>query len=170
MSNSSKTDKNPNGKLSIFFCGGVDSVTGANFILQGADSNGVMRKIGFDCGMRAIYLAKKGSYDAARVVGLISSVRQYGSLHLNGFNTVNRTTLDYFWQDFRGIRMERMKRRMFDAYRRRSWFYPPHKRRPFVLNAEELATIYHFPGQVAATPTLQKIESKKGEPPFDLPV
>jgi metallo-beta-lactamase family protein len=51
MSNNSKLDKNPHGKLSIFFCGGVDSVTGANFILQGPDSNGVMRKIGFDCGM-----------------------------------------------------------------------------------------------------------------------
>ena len=127
-------------------------------------------KTGFDCGMRAIYLAKEGSYDAARVVGLINSVRQYSSLHLNGFTTTNRTTIDYPWQDFRGLRIEHLKRRMFDAYRRRSWFHPPHQRRPFVLNGEELATIYHFPGQVAATPTLQKIESKKGEPPVDLPL
>lgn len=127
-------------------------------------------KIGFDCGLRAIYLAKTGSYDAARVVGLINSVRQYSSLHLNGFTTFNRTTVDYPWQDFRGLKLEWWKRRMFDAYRRRSWFHPPHKRKPFVLNGEELATIYHFPGQVATTPTLKKIESKKGEPPIDLPI
>ncbi len=127
-------------------------------------------KIGFDCGLRGIYLAKQGFYDAARVVGLINSVRQYSSLHLNGFSTFNRTTIDYPWQDFRGLRIEWLKRRMFDAYRRRSWFHPPHKRRPFVLNGEELATIYHFPGQVATTPTLKKIESKKGEPPVDLPI
>lgn len=128
-------------------------------------------KIGFDCGMRAVYLAKKGSYDAARVVGLVNSVQQYSSLHLNGFNIVNPTRLNYpYWQDFRGRRLEWMKRRMFNAYRRRSWFHPPYKRKPFVLNGEELATIYHFPGQVAATPTLKKIESKKGEPPVDLPV
>ncbi|MBI4136047.1 MAG: hypothetical protein HY481_00640 [Candidatus Vogelbacteria bacterium] len=127
-------------------------------------------KIGFDCGMRGIYLAKQGSYDASRVVGLINSVRQYSSLHLNGFSTFNRTTIDYPWQDFRGLRIEWLKRRLFDAYRRRSWFHPPHKRRPFVLNGEELATIYHFPGQVATTPTLKKIESKKGEPPVDLPI
>ena len=127
-------------------------------------------KIGFDCGMRAVYLAKEGSYDASRVVGLLSSVKQYGSLHLNSFKAMNRTSFDYPWQDFRGIRLEHKKRVIFDAYRRRSWFHPPHKRTPFVLNAEELATIYHFPGQVAATPTLQKIESKRGEPPADLPV
>lgn len=38
-------------KLSIAFCGGVGSVTGANFILQGPDNNNVIRKIGFDCGL-----------------------------------------------------------------------------------------------------------------------
>lgn len=37
--------------LSIAFCGGVGSVTGANFILQGPDTNGKDRKIGFDCGI-----------------------------------------------------------------------------------------------------------------------
>ncbi|MEK7585276.1 MAG: hypothetical protein AAB455_02090 [Patescibacteria group bacterium] len=126
-------------------------------------------KIGFDCGMRAVYLAKKGSFDASRIVGLLNCVKQYNSLHLNGFSAMNRTSLDYPWQDFGGRRLEWMKRKMFDAFRRRSWFHPPHKRKPFVLNGEELATIFHFPGQVAATPTLAKIESKKGEPPVDLP-
>ncbi|MEI8062118.1 MAG: MBL fold metallo-hydrolase [bacterium] len=37
--------------LSINFCGGVGAVTGANFILQGPDKNGVERKIAFDCGL-----------------------------------------------------------------------------------------------------------------------
>ncbi len=37
--------------LSINFCGGVGAVTGANFILQGPDTNGVERKIAFDCGL-----------------------------------------------------------------------------------------------------------------------
>jgi hypothetical protein len=39
-----------------------------------------------------------------------------------------------------------------------------------VMNVEELATIFHFPGEVATTPTLEKIESKRGEPPIDLPI
>jgi hypothetical protein len=46
----------------------------------------------------------------------------------------------------------------------------PYQRTPFVLNTEELATIYHFPGRVAETPTFGRIEAKKGEPPSNLPI
>ena len=34
---------------------------------------------------------------------------------------------------------------MFDAYVNRSAFYKPYKRKTFILNTEELATVYHFP-------------------------
>lgn len=39
-----------------------------------------------------------------------------------------------------------------------------------ILNLEELATLYHFPGEVAATPTLPRIDSVKGSAPSDLPI
>lgn len=38
-----------------------------------------------------------------------------------------------------------------------------------VLNLEELATLWHLPGQVAATPTLPRIDSNKGVAPSNLP-
>ena len=59
------------------------------------------------------------------------------------------------------------------AYKLRSFFYPPYEnflQNSFILNAEELATIYHFPGNVSVTPTLSKIASKKSEPPSNLPI
>jgi hypothetical protein len=59
---------------------------------------------------------------------------------------------------------------MFDAYRRRGYFYPPYVKKQMVLTTEEIATIYHFPGKMAATPSLPKIESKRSEPPTNLPV
>ena len=40
----------------------------------------------------------------------------------------------------------------------------------FVINTEELATLYHFPGEVAATPGLKRIDSVKGDAPSDLPI
>lgn len=40
----------------------------------------------------------------------------------------------------------------------------------FILNVEELATVYHFPGQVAAAPSLKRITSTKAEPPANLPI
>ena len=129
-----------------------------------------MDKIAFDCGFRGIYLAPNGQFREANIVGLMSSIKQFNSANLNGFKPGFKTGVDEPWHDFRGLRVERMKRKIFDAYRRRSYFYPPYVGKPMVMNVEELATIYHFPGAVAATPTLAKIESKRGEPPVDLPL
>lgn len=39
-----------------------------------------------------------------------------------------------------------------------------------VLNTEELATLYHFPGQVASVPTLPRIDSAKSVAPSNLPM
>lgn len=39
-----------------------------------------------------------------------------------------------------------------------------------ILNVEELATLYHFPGEVAATPSLPRIDSVKGSSPSNLPI
>ena len=126
-------------------------------------------KTGFDCGVRILYLASADKSNISHQFGLLGCFRQYGTLNLNGFTKIRDTNIDYPWQDFREINSRRKKRRMLAAYRRRAWFYPPFARRPFVLNSEELATIYHFPGGVVTTPSLSRIPSKKGEPPANLP-
>ncbi len=127
-------------------------------------------KLGFDCCIRAVYLARDGKFNAANQVGIMSTFKQYGSLHLNGFKPGKKTSFDFPWQDPLGWRLAKEKKGMFEAYVRRGAFYPPALRKPFVLNSEELATIYHFPGEVAKTPSLAHIESKRGEPPTNLPI
>jgi len=127
-------------------------------------------KLGFDCGVRGIYLAKKEVFNAINIVGLVGAFKQYGSADLNGFRPSWVTSFDYPWEDFRGIRASKKRIKMLSAYKMRSFFYPPFKRKPFVLNTEELATIYHFPGGVAETPSFARIESKKTEPPVNLPI
>ena len=137
-------------------------------------------KLGFDCGIRILYLARNDAYDSSNISGLFGALRQYTTNDLNGFSRIRHTDIDYPWQKYidfdsdpislKGDRIGRMKWRIFDAYRRRSWFFPPYERKPFVLNTEELATIYHFPGRVSETPTFSRIESKKSEPPSNLPV
>ncbi len=127
-------------------------------------------KIGFDCGIRSIYLSKDGAFNLSRVMSLLGAFRQYTANGLNSFKPSHTTSFDFPWQDFKGIRVNGLKTELFDAYKRRSFFYLPHKRKPFVLNAEELATVYHFPGGVAETPTFGRITSKKSEPPVNLPI
>lgn len=128
-------------------------------------------KNGFDVGIRAIYLTEPDKFTGVNIGGMISSWKQYGSADLNGFKPTNGLIpFVYPWQDFKNIRKNKVKTKLFDAYRRRSLFHYPYKRTPFVLNTEELATIYHFPGSVARTPSFKRIEAKKTQAPSNIPI
>jgi hypothetical protein len=132
-----------------------------------------VNKVAFDTMIRAMYWAEKDSFNAVNIGGLTGSFKQYSSGNLNGFAPNFTTGYDYPWQDFRGRRKTEGERKIFDAYKRRSFFNPPYKNfkgKPFVLTVEELATIFHFPGGVSATPTFSRIVSKKGEAPANLPL
>ncbi len=137
-------------------------------------------KYGFDTAIRAIYLAHKDMFKAIHVTGLLGLWKQFNSGNMNAFKVGNNTGFDYPWQDFSGNRAAKLKAEMLEAYRSRGYFHYPWKsahvagkhlfRKPFVLNTEELATIYHFPGRVLETPTFKRIDSKKAEPPANLPM
>jgi len=130
-------------------------------------------KLPFECGIRGFYIAQKEVFDPIGITGLIGSFRQYNSQSLNGFKLGKFTDFDNPWQDFKRIRRSNRERRLLNAYKLRSFFNLPYRHLfvpPFILNTEELATIFHFPGQVASTPTLTKTASKKSEAPSNLPI
>lgn len=127
-------------------------------------------KIGFDTGIRAIYLARGGAFSPTNIKGIMGILRQYATGDLNSFRPSNTTSFDFPWEDYNKIRVTKKKVELFKAYVHRGYFYKPFKEKPFILNTEELATIYHFPGGVAETPTFGRIESRKVEPPTNLPV
>jgi hypothetical protein len=61
----------------------------------------------------------------------------------------------------------RIFRMFFEAF-----FFPfshPHPDEVNIMNLEEVATLWHLPGQVAGTPTLPRIDSVKGNAPSNLP-
>lgn len=129
-------------------------------------------KLGFECGFRILYMAPEEIFDKGVSAAMMASVKQFNSQNLNGFTRDFDSSFDYPWQDPTGRRLLRLKAHFFDAYCNRGYFFPPFskKRKPFILNTEELATVYHLPGSVAETPTLSRIESRRGEPPGNLPV
>ena len=130
-----------------------------------------MSKLPFDVGVRAIYISSKESYDTPfGVGGIISGMKHFNTENLNGFKPGDGTRFDYPWQDYKNFRTNRRCRLALAAYKRRSYFYPPFQEKPMVMNTEELATIYHFPGSTAATPSLERVPSKKAEAPSNLPV
>ncbi len=126
-------------------------------------------KIGFDVGLRSIYLAPKDIFNGTNISMLMALLKPFSSPTLNGFKPKNFTSFDYPWQDWNDIRANRMKRDLLYGYQKRSYFFGPNKEKHCILNAEELATIFHFPGTVVGTPTLGRLLSKKAEPPSNLP-
>ncbi len=132
-----------------------------------------LAKTPFDTMIRGLYVSRKDSFNPVTISGLTGCFKQFNSGNLNGFKPKLTTSFDYPWQDFQGTRLTAMKRKLLDAFKRRSFFHPPYRNfggKPFILTTEELATIFHFPGAVAATPTFSRIVSKKGEPPANLPL
>lgn len=127
-------------------------------------------KLGYDCGIRGIYFADKDKFNPKNIVGLVHSMKQYSSNTLNKFGPARwLIPFSYPWQDFREKRQNRVRHQLLEAYKRRSYFHPPFKTQPFVLSTEELATLFHFPGDVVQTPTLSRIPSTKSEAPSNLP-
>jgi hypothetical protein len=130
-------------------------------------------KYAFDTGIRLLNIGKKGAYQ--NMFGLMLGMfKQYNSMDLNGFKPRMGTSFDYPWQDPFGKRVKKMKAEMLEAYQMRDYFwksdYKKNTRPYFILNTEELATIYHFPGMVAQTPTMSRVDSRKVTPPDNLPI
>lgn len=126
-------------------------------------------KLGFDCGMRIIYLAEKDKFRP--LSGAIGGItKQFHSNNLNSFKSYGATSFEYPWQDYKDIRVNKKKKKMLNAYKLRSYFHPPYQKKWFVINTEGLASIFHLPGSVAQTPSFARIVSKKAEPPSNLPI
>ncbi len=143
-------------------------------------------KRAFNCTIRLCYHAEKEAYHlrSSSVSGLLGTFRKpFNSNLLNGFKLGWYTDITDPTKDFLflfGLKnwamnawIPKYAKLMIDAFRRRSFFYPPYRNwqsKPYILTCEELATIFHIPGQVVTTPTFERIPSKKVEPPANLPV
>ncbi|AKM84279.1 TPA: hypothetical protein DCZ46_02945 [Candidatus Campbellbacteria bacterium] len=137
-------------------------------IIEAVERN--ITKPGFDCGIRGIYIAEKDKFNPINITGMTGSFKQYNSGNMNGFRPNRVTGFDYPWQDYKNTRLNKMKNEIFNDYKKRAYFYYPHTSdKQFVLSSEELATIFHLPSKSVETPTFSRIESKKSEPPANLP-
>lgn len=131
-------------------------------------------KKGFDVGMRAVYISPKDTFNPSNIGGIIGSITHFNS-SLNGFKPARGSDDKYSffllaWKDRSAKAKHEEKADLLDKYKKRAYFHKPLKSPHFVLNSEELATLFHFPGGVSVTPTFGRIESKKAEAPSNLPI
>lgn len=122
-------------------------------------------KVGLKTKMRGIYLARKEVFNPKRGINaLLGAINQFNIPSANSIAPVMTTEVSYFFKE----RITRHRKNLLmRGYKRR---FIKTGANPFVLNIEELATIWHFPMSHVKTPLVQKAGSKRAEPPSGLPV
>lgn len=122
-------------------------------------------KIGFKTKCRVLYAAPKEIFNPSRCLdGLIGSLNQFNFAGRNSVVPVSATNAHYA---FKNYRISELKRKFVSAYKKRKIKVGKNS---YILNIQELATLWHFPLPLVKTPLLQKTASKRAEPPINLPI
>ncbi len=138
---------------------------------------GKLAKPIFDTNIRFIYLGKRDIWFKPNFRLGLSFFNSYMTLNLNGLIPIGKTLTKIHKEWFLPINLLRTRRhylrcrRIFRLYKSRFIPFWPRSGGTFVLNTEELASLFHFPGQaVSPAPGMVRVEAKKrGEPP-ELPI
>lgn len=148
--------------------GGLSALTAGEKDIVAAIENKIS-KLGFETLVRFVYIDKADSFTRGNISAVTGAFKQFNTQHLNAFKADSHTAIKAS-QPFKERKLYLLKRRIYDSYRLR--FFPVFfkvKKMP-ILNTEELATIYHFPTTFVEAPTLQRLDSRRGEPPAELPL
>lgn len=108
-----------------------------------------LAKMGFEVEIRVISVAKDPNTASSNLRLLLSSFQQMSSAAMNSISSnvvVNKNSY-----------IDKYKKRVLEP------------ENAFILNTEELATVYHLPSKNLETPNISWVYSRKTEPPANLP-
>ena len=126
-------------------------------------------KIAFSTMIRFMYIGKTDVFTKTNISTLFGFFRQFNTHNLNSFRPNAKTLPKRSFVFLKNTRTNFRKLRLF-AYASNRLKLPGSISPYFKLNVEELATMFHFPGQVVKAPGLLRVESRKAPPPSGLPV
>jgi hypothetical protein len=106
-------------------------------------------KLGYQVKIRLVYLGESTINARLRMQAIVGTFKQFNSTNLNGFKM---SSASYKKEDLAGYRA----RAFFDS--------------GFILNIEELASVFHLPHTNVETPNVVWASSKTAEPPAKLPI
>jgi hypothetical protein len=108
-----------------------------------------LSKMGFEVNIRLLSLAADKDRAEGLLRSLVASMKQFSTVQLNAFSYASTTNNPASFEDF--------KDRVINPSS------------TFVLNIEELASMYHLPSSKVKTPGVSRVEATKAEPPANLP-
>ncbi|MFH1620962.1 MAG: hypothetical protein ABIB04_02660 [Patescibacteria group bacterium] len=128
-----------------------------------------MSKIVYLCKIRFMYIAKKQVMSKPRIVNpFIGAIKQFNTNNLQSLKPeTKKVGVNGALWFFKAQRNNGRKKRLVMSYRNRSDWSGT---KTFHMSTEELATLWHFPHSLQVkTPQLKKTESKRSEPPSNIP-
>ena len=114
-----------------------------------AEAEKKANKLGYEVKIRLVYLGESQTSARQRMQAIVGTFKQYNSTNLNGFKVTGAS--------FRKEDLARYRQRLFG-------------RGGFILNIEELASVFHLPHTNVETPNIVWASSKTAEPPAKLPI
>lgn len=122
-------------------------------------------KVGFETKIRWLYLGKKEFFNKARgVLTGFGMFAQFRSQDLNYFH-VDRNTKTSAYYFLTEQRLTHRKRVLVGKYKKRLF-----RERSFILNSEEIATLYHYPTIAVRQPMAVSPKPYPAAPPAELPI
>lgn len=106
-------------------------------------------KLGYQVKIRLAYLGDSTVNAKLRMQAIVGTFKQYNSTNLNGFKMSDAS----------------FRKEDLGGYRARSFNDPG-----YILNIEELASVFHLPHTNVETPNVVWASSKSAEPPSKLPI
>lgn len=106
-------------------------------------------KLGYQAKIRIAYLGESTTNAKLRMQGIVGTFKQFNSTNLNGFKMAN--------ESFAKEALAKYKSRLFAD-------------RGYLLNIEEVASVYHLPHTNVETPNIVWASTKTAEPPAKLPL
>jgi hypothetical protein len=106
-------------------------------------------KLGYQVKIRLVYLGESQTNAKLRMQAIVGTFKQFNSTNLNGFRMTGGS----------------FKKEDLANYRSRLFMD-----RGFILNIEELASVFHLPHTNVETPNIVWASNKTAEPPAKLPV
>lgn len=107
------------------------------------------QKLGYAAKIRAIYVGSNDAIAKQRIQALVGGFKQFNTINLNGFTNTGVVTGEEVLKEYRS--------RKFDDP-------------GYVLNIEEIASLYHLPHTSVETPGVAYTSTKVGQPPSNLPI
>jgi len=130
-----------------------------------------LSKLVFKVCIRFGYIAEKNVFNKANMAAISGAFKQFNTVNLNAFkgNKKAGTTADQpRILPFIKSRREYIRTIAFiNRFLNRKM---SKNKKDFVLNVEELATIYHYPIIIVEAPAIQRAGTRKAEPPVGLPI